>query len=55
MPKYRVFIHETYAFPVDVLANDSDPEAEIEESWGKARPLLAAIGSRLREEARSGR
>jgi para-aminobenzoate synthetase component I len=23
---------------------DSDPEAEIEESWVKARPLLAAIG-----------
>jgi para-aminobenzoate synthetase component I len=25
---------------------DSDPAAEIEESWVKARPLLAAIGSR---------
>jgi para-aminobenzoate synthetase component 1 len=25
---------------------DSDPEAEIEESWTKARPLLEAIGSR---------
>jgi para-aminobenzoate synthetase component 1 len=25
---------------------DSDPEAEIEESWVKARPLLAAVGSR---------
>ena len=24
---------------------DSDPEAEIEESWTKARPLLAAIGA----------
>jgi anthranilate/para-aminobenzoate synthase component I len=24
---------------------DSDPEEEIEESWTKARPLLAAIGS----------
>jgi para-aminobenzoate synthetase component 1 len=24
---------------------DSDPEAEIEESWVKARPLLAAVGS----------
>jgi para-aminobenzoate synthetase component 1 len=24
---------------------DSDPEAEIEESWVKARPLLAALGS----------
>jgi para-aminobenzoate synthetase component 1 len=23
---------------------DSDPEAEIEESWIKARPLLAAVG-----------
>jgi para-aminobenzoate synthetase component 1 len=27
---------------------DSDPEAEIEESWVKARPLLAAIGSLVR-------
>ena len=26
---------------------DSDPEAEIEESWTKARPLLEAIGSRV--------
>jgi para-aminobenzoate synthetase component I len=25
---------------------DSDPEEEIEESWVKARPLLAAVGSR---------
>jgi para-aminobenzoate synthetase component 1 len=24
---------------------DSDPEAEVEESWVKARPLLQAIGS----------
>ncbi len=24
---------------------DSDPAAEVEESWTKARPLLAAIGS----------
>ncbi len=24
---------------------DSDPEAEVEESWVKARPLLAAVGS----------
>jgi anthranilate/para-aminobenzoate synthase component I len=24
---------------------DSEPEAEIEESWVKARPLLAATGS----------
>ena len=28
---------------------DSDPGAEIEESWTKARPLLAALGSPLRE------
>jgi para-aminobenzoate synthetase component 1 len=28
---------------------DSDPEAEIEESWVKARPLLAAIGAPLPE------
>jgi para-aminobenzoate synthetase component 1 len=26
---------------------DSDPEAEIEESWVKARPLLALAGGRL--------
>ena len=26
---------------------DSDPATEVEESWVKARPLLAAIGSRL--------
>jgi para-aminobenzoate synthetase component 1 len=25
---------------------DSDPDEEIEESWVKARPLLAAVGSR---------
>ena len=30
---------------------DSDPAAEVEESWTKARPLLAAIGSRVPEEA----
>jgi para-aminobenzoate synthetase component 1 len=30
---------------------DSDPEAEIEESWTKARPLLEAIGSRTAEAA----
>jgi anthranilate/para-aminobenzoate synthase component I len=30
---------------------DSDPEAEIEESWVKARPILAAIGSRVPAEA----
>ena len=28
---------------------DSDPEAEIEESWVKARPLLAALGASLTE------
>lgn len=28
---------------------DSDPEAEIEESWVKARPLLAAVGAPLPE------
>jgi para-aminobenzoate synthetase component I len=28
---------------------DSDPEAEIEESWLKARPLLAAVGSAVPE------
>jgi para-aminobenzoate synthetase component 1 len=26
---------------------DSDPAAEVEESWTKARPLLEAIGSEL--------
>jgi para-aminobenzoate synthetase component 1 len=26
---------------------DSDPEAEVEESWVKARPLLAAVDSRV--------
>ena len=26
---------------------DSDPESEIEESWVKARPLLAAVGAPL--------
>ena len=31
---------------------DSDPEAEIEESWTKARPLLAAIGAPLEANAR---
>jgi para-aminobenzoate synthetase component I len=30
---------------------DSEPEAEIEESWVKARPLLAAIGAPLHEPA----
>jgi para-aminobenzoate synthetase component 1 len=28
---------------------DSDPAAEVEESWVKARPLLSAIGARLPE------
>ncbi|HEY7207585.1 MAG TPA: anthranilate synthase component I family protein [Gaiellaceae bacterium] len=28
---------------------DSEPEAEVEESWVKARPLLAALGSALPE------
>jgi para-aminobenzoate synthetase component 1 len=27
---------------------DSDPEAEIEESWVKARPLLALVGAAAR-------
>ena len=31
---------------------DSDPEAEIEESWTKARPLLAAIGAPVEANAR---
>jgi para-aminobenzoate synthetase component 1 len=31
---------------------DSEPEAEIEESWVKARPLLEAIGAPLAEPAR---
>jgi para-aminobenzoate synthetase component 1 len=30
---------------------DSDPEEEIEESWVKARPLLAAVGAPLPEPA----
>jgi para-aminobenzoate synthetase component 1 len=30
---------------------DSEPAAELEESWVKARPLLAAIGAPLREPA----
>jgi para-aminobenzoate synthetase component I len=30
---------------------DSDPAAEVEESWTKAAPLLAAVGSRLPEVA----
>jgi para-aminobenzoate synthetase component I len=30
---------------------DSEPATEVEESWVKARPLLAAIGSRLPEAA----
>ena len=31
---------------------DSEPEAEIEESWTKARPLLAAIGASVEAGAR---
>ncbi len=31
---------------------DSEPEAEIEESWTKARPLLAALGAPIEVEAR---
>jgi para-aminobenzoate synthetase component I len=30
---------------------DSDPSAEVEESWTKARPLLEAVGSRVPEVA----
>ena len=30
---------------------DSDPEAEVEESWVKARPLLAALGAPVHEPA----
>jgi para-aminobenzoate synthetase component 1 len=30
---------------------DSDPEAEVEESWIKARPLLAALGAPVHEPA----
>jgi para-aminobenzoate synthetase component 1 len=32
---------------------DSDPQAEIEESWVKARPLLAAVGSGVPEAVAS--
>lgn len=32
---------------------DSEPHAEIEESWVKARPLLTAVGAPLAEEALS--
>jgi para-aminobenzoate synthetase component 1 len=32
---------------------DSEPYAEIEESWVKARPLLAAIGSSVPEPLRA--
>ena len=31
---------------------DSEPAAEIEESWTKARPLLAAIGAPVEVTAR---
>jgi anthranilate/para-aminobenzoate synthase component I len=30
---------------------DSEPQEEIEESWVKARPLLAAIGASVEEPA----
>ncbi len=30
---------------------DSEPAAEVEESWVKARPLLRAIGAGTRERA----
>src|SRR5581483_3403173 len=33
------------------IVSDSDAAAEIEESWVKARPLLAAIGAPLPEPA----
>jgi para-aminobenzoate synthetase component I len=33
---------------------DSDPAAEVEESWTKARPLLEAIGADVRAIARAG-
>ena len=32
---------------------DSDPSAEVEESWTKASPLLEAAGSRMLEAALS--
>ena len=32
---------------------DSDPASEVEESWTKAAPLLAAVGSRVPEAALS--
>jgi anthranilate/para-aminobenzoate synthase component I len=32
---------------------DSDPAEEIEESWVKARPLLAAVGASVPEPVRS--
>jgi anthranilate/para-aminobenzoate synthase component I len=32
---------------------DSEPSAEVEESWVKARPLLAAIGGRVPEPVAS--
>ena len=34
---------------------DSDPAAEVAESWTKARPLLEAIGSRQPSAAGSSR
>ena len=35
------------------IVADSDPEAELEECLVKARPLIAAIGGRLRARART--
>lgn len=32
---------------------DSEPEAEIEESWTKARPLLAAVGAPIEAQAQT--
>jgi para-aminobenzoate synthetase component 1 len=37
------------------IVYDSEPEAEIEESWVKARPLLAAIGAGMREKTGTAR
>src|SRR5207245_4525301 len=31
---------------------ESDPAAEVEESWTKARPLLEAVGSRVEQVVR---
>jgi para-aminobenzoate synthetase component 1 len=37
------------------IVYDSEPEAEIEESWVKARPLLAAIGSDVYQPTEAAR